>query len=253
MQKYICYFGYWEPDLTSLVVDRLKPGGVFIDVGANIGYFTLLASKLVGPSGVVVAIEASPTIYARLKRNVELNDASNVHLINMAVSDAVGVMKIYLGPSHNLGQTTTIGGQGYELEAEVPSAPLSQMVPTDLLRRATFIKIDIEGGEIPVLEDVVDNVLTVTMNVEVAAELWPSRDAAEARRVSRILEKFESEGFEWLQIRNDYRIESYFENRSRQTELCRPSFPLAETTDLIFRKTAQGTAATRTQVCRGQE
>src|SRR5262245_25225023 len=65
--------GQWEPAITQYVRTRLRAGDTFIDVGANIGYFTLLASRLVGPTGHVYAIEASPSIYQRLTRNVGLN------------------------------------------------------------------------------------------------------------------------------------------------------------------------------------
>lgn len=65
LHQYIYYFGVWEPHLTNWIGQQLAPGDTFIDVGANVGYFSLLASRLVGKSGVVVAIEPSPTILRR--------------------------------------------------------------------------------------------------------------------------------------------------------------------------------------------
>src|SRR6476619_7171728 len=62
IQRYIYSFGVWEPALTNFVKTRLRAGDTFIDVGANIGYYALLASGLVGASGTVVSIEASPSI-----------------------------------------------------------------------------------------------------------------------------------------------------------------------------------------------
>jgi hypothetical protein len=73
LQQY--YFGVWEPNLTHWIVGRLRRGDTFVDVGANIGYYSLLASKLVGPGGSVVALEASPTIFHQLQDNLRLNNS----------------------------------------------------------------------------------------------------------------------------------------------------------------------------------
>src|SRR5262249_10578177 len=70
LQQYVYYFGMWEPNLTRWIWERLRPGDTFIDVGANIGYFSLLAAKRVGATGRVVAIEASPKIFSALQCNL---------------------------------------------------------------------------------------------------------------------------------------------------------------------------------------
>ena len=85
--KHIYYFGTWEPHLTNWIQRRLRPGHIFIDVGANIGYFTLLASRLVGETGKVVAIEASLPTFEALNRNIERNRAYNVRTVNRAAWD----------------------------------------------------------------------------------------------------------------------------------------------------------------------
>jgi hypothetical protein len=94
IQRHIFYFGVWEPNLTSFLASRLRDGDVFVDVGANIGYFSLLASRLVGRHGKVVAIEASPNIFAMLSANLARNGAANVEAINIAVSDRVGTTQL---------------------------------------------------------------------------------------------------------------------------------------------------------------
>jgi precorrin-6B methylase 2 len=86
IQQYIYYFGVWEPRITGWVSRHLAPGDTFIDVGANIGYYSLLASPLVGKTGTVVAIEASPRTFDDLLFNLELNNVSNVRPVNVAVS-----------------------------------------------------------------------------------------------------------------------------------------------------------------------
>src|SRR5207302_8172950 len=84
VQREIYTFGVYDPHLTDWIRRSLAPGDTFIDVGANSGYFTLLASKLVGESGEVVAKEPCTTIIGILKRNLAINNATNVHTVNAA-------------------------------------------------------------------------------------------------------------------------------------------------------------------------
>ena len=64
------FFGVWEPVITKYVADNLREGDVFIDVGADMGYYTILASRCVGASGKVFAVEASGGTYAKLLKNM---------------------------------------------------------------------------------------------------------------------------------------------------------------------------------------
>jgi FkbM family methyltransferase len=82
--------GKTEASLQRALERLLEPGSVFIDIGANVGFFTLLGARLVGPSGKVIAFEPHAENVQRLRRNVELNAFSNVEVIVKAVSDASG-------------------------------------------------------------------------------------------------------------------------------------------------------------------
>ena len=94
IQRYIYYFGTWEPNVGAFLRDRLKPGDVFVDVGANIGYFTLLGAKLVGRQGHVVAIEASASASEHLKANVTRNRFDDlVRCVHAAASDCEGIVE----------------------------------------------------------------------------------------------------------------------------------------------------------------
>src|ERR1051325_5097791 len=73
IQRYLYFFGVWEPDITAWVRSALKPGDYFVDVGANIGYYTVLAARLVRPNGKVIAIEAAEWIHDVLKKHIALN------------------------------------------------------------------------------------------------------------------------------------------------------------------------------------
>jgi FkbM family methyltransferase len=147
IQRYIYYFGIWEPNLTHFLRENLKEGDIFVDVGANIGYFTLQASRLVGELGKVIAIEASPKIYAKLIDNMKRDHATNVEAYNLAVSDSEGTTKVFLAANSNIGQTTILPKDGCCYECEINSKPLTAIIPPDQMAKVRLIKIDVEGAE----------------------------------------------------------------------------------------------------------
>ena len=104
--------GIWEPHETSLILDLLQPGDTFLDVGANIGYFSILAAAAVGEAGSVMAYEPDPENYRLLQANVELN-ALRPRVISTAaaLSDANGEGRLYLS-ADNLGDHQVYAGDG---------------------------------------------------------------------------------------------------------------------------------------------
>src|SRR3954466_14688534 len=103
---YIAYFGIWEPNLTSWLEGRLRPGDVFVDVGANVGYFPLLASRLVGTEGRVVAVEPFPRTNAVLRRNVAASGVENVRVEDVAVWDSSAELELFGASDRIVGGTT---------------------------------------------------------------------------------------------------------------------------------------------------
>lgn len=144
--RHIFIEGIYETDCTDLFISLIRPGDCVLDVGANIGYFTLLSSSLVGSGGQVHAFEASPQIMKMLDKNIRLNHASNVVLHNEAVLDRLGVVKFYTGPEENLG-LSSIQNLGYlsAVKEEVPCVNIDYMMPT--LPAVRLVKIDVEGAE----------------------------------------------------------------------------------------------------------
>jgi len=108
IQRHILFFGVWEPNLTEFLRRRLMPGDTFIELGANVGYFTLLASQRVGENGAVVAVEAAPDIFRQLQDNLARNAARNVRAVPIAVAAAAGTVRLFADHRGNLGATTTI-------------------------------------------------------------------------------------------------------------------------------------------------
>lgn len=195
VQQCIYFFGVWEPAVTHWIGNRLRAGEAFIDIGANIGYFTLLASRAVGDSGKVVSIEASPSIFGSLKSHLELNHARNVRAVNLAVADKPGTLALYHGTDYNSGETTTVTSQGLGYYGEVDSLPLDAILTADELRLARLIKIDIEGGEWAVVKGIVPSLPQMSPLLEWVIEMHPALLAAQGRTGEDIVQLFGGAGY----------------------------------------------------------
>jgi FkbM family methyltransferase len=120
----------------------LKPGMNAIDIGANIGYFTLLCAHAIGPTGRVLAIEAEPEFVLQLRENVALNALQNVEVLPVAAHRQSGMMAVWRN-SENFG-----GSFVYPADADSSSPPIQAVRLDDVLNPGTpidVIKIDIEG------------------------------------------------------------------------------------------------------------
>ena len=132
--------GEWEPLETGLIAAILKPGDLFVDVGANIGYFTLLASRRVGPEGRVIAVEANPRTFKLLEANVRLNECTNVALHHLAAGEAAGFATLFEREAGNAG-----GDQvDFTGDGKIAVERLDALVGE---QRVRLIKLDIEGAE----------------------------------------------------------------------------------------------------------
>ena len=105
----------YERTATGIVQREINEGDVVLDIGANIGYYTLLAARLVGPTGQVIAFEPDQTNFALLRKNVEANGYRNVVLVNKAVSDHNGTAELFLNDA-NPGDHRTIRWVGVDNE-----------------------------------------------------------------------------------------------------------------------------------------
>jgi FkbM family methyltransferase len=140
--------GSFEPEQTERLRTILQPNAVFVDVGANIGYFTVLASKWVRPSGQVFAFEPVPSTYHRLSKNMALNNSHNVSAFNLACFSRCGFMSM----------TVTVDSAKSHLSAESNQNAQVQMTTLDEffkerpVRRLDCLKIDTEGADFEVLK-----------------------------------------------------------------------------------------------------
>jgi FkbM family methyltransferase len=205
IQMYVYLFGVWEPDLAALIRRRLREGDVFVDVGANIGFDTMIASRCVGERGRVVAIEASPAMCDRLRGTLSDNGRpSNVRVIQGAAGAARGTVDVYAGPSHNVGLATTVRRGAMPHVARVDVAPLGDLLTAEEIARVRLIKIDVEGGEDAVLAGLLSCVESLPRAAEVAVELSPLWWSDRSKTAADVLQPYVDRGFFVYSIRNNY-------------------------------------------------
>jgi FkbM family methyltransferase len=152
----IAVSGVWEPNVTAAFIRSLSPGDVCLDIGAHLGYYTLIASRLVGSNGHVYAFEPSPANYRELLGNLTRNGVANVTARRLAVGATHETALLYEGTGTNTGRATLSpvlierGAEGRR-QLMVDVRPVAELVPAKDFARVRVIKIDVEGYEIEVL------------------------------------------------------------------------------------------------------
>ena len=242
LQTYLYFFGIWEPVISKYLFDRLGEGDIFIDVGANVGYHTLLASGLVGAKGKVFAIEASGSTYAKLQKNLLQNKANNVTAFHVAVSDVPGQLPVWVSDKGDSPGTTTLSHVAEQRETLkmveiVDAKPLAQIIDIDTIRKARFIKIDVEGAEWAVVKSLGEIIKTASPQTEFIIEVDDQLVRRSGGTVKAFLDYFSAAGFEPFVIPNRYDA-AFFANKVGRVELQRFDGRKFGQIDLVFRRAA---------------
>ncbi len=171
--------GRWEPSVGTCVQALLRPGDSFLDVGANIGYYTLLAARCVGAGGFVRAFEPSLTLWMALRANLAANGLADDIALRVAVLDKDGSVVVLEGPAANRGVTRVVGAdQAAAGQAGFGSAVAA--VPLDVAAaglppyRPLTIKMDIEGAERAASEGL-ERLVAAVEEVALIIEITPAR------------------------------------------------------------------------------
>jgi FkbM family methyltransferase len=147
--------GTYETAKHAMIRRHLRAGMTFIDAGANMGYFTLQAARLVGSSGKVISIEPAPENFSYLQRSIELNGYANTRALPIALSDrdgCAGLQILGLSTAHTLANLPPIKPQYRGLpKITVPTKTLDSVVAEQKLERVDMVKIDVQEWEIEVL------------------------------------------------------------------------------------------------------
>jgi FkbM family methyltransferase len=151
--RHIYFHGEYEPETTDILQRLVRPGQTWLDVGGNVGFFTILLSKGIGESGHVYVFEPNPAMVERIQASIGLNSAINVHLVPQAVSNVSGQeisFYVPIGAGHNSGRASAVKFE--DLSSSVKEVKVSTTNLDDYLERVDvkpdFMKIDIEGFEI---------------------------------------------------------------------------------------------------------
>jgi FkbM family methyltransferase len=138
----------YEPGLTRIVRTLLKPGSVFVDIGGNEGYYSILAARRVGSTGQVHCLEPQTRLQPVLSKNRELNDCQNLTIHRLALTDKSGETSLFLRPSLNTGASSlTPHWRIGRRQERVPTTSLDEFFSSSKLDRVRLIKVDCEGAE----------------------------------------------------------------------------------------------------------
>jgi len=141
-------YDHWE---RGLIAKYLHQEMVFVDIGANIGAYSLWASKYLGAGGKIVAIEADPIIFKKLSHNLHQNHiVSDVVLINGGISDKAEELSFFRNTTGNAGGSSFVVGDGEAIQIKCDT--LFNVLRSAQISKVDFIKIDIEGFEFKVLK-----------------------------------------------------------------------------------------------------
>jgi FkbM family methyltransferase len=162
--------GIYEPLTTDLVRAEIKPGDVVLDIGANIGYYTLIFAKCVGPTGHVFAYEPEPGNFSLLRENVSTNGYRNVTLCQTAVSDRAGHNRLYLDEA-NAGDCRLYDSGDGRRAVGVETVRLDDCLAA-FPGKIGFVKMDIQGAEPAALRGM-QSLLHAHRPLGLVVEFWP--------------------------------------------------------------------------------
>jgi FkbM family methyltransferase len=197
----------WEPGETDLILAWLRPGMTFVDIGAHVGYYTLMAARRVAPGGLVFAFEPSPRNYELLLANVWRNQLTNVACFPWAVSDRNDFLDLFVN-DRNTGDNRTFGeGPRIRVRAIALDALPQIRAPIDV------VKIDVQGAEEAVMAGM-RGLLARSPTARVTLEYWPFGLRALGRDERGALDYYRSLGFR-VQVQDPERsgIEDWTDDR----------------------------------------
>jgi FkbM family methyltransferase len=192
--------GYWEPDLTRFFLHLVKPRMRIVEVGANVGYYTLLACSLVGPEGRVIAFEANPAAATLARRSLSVNGfLSRARIVVMAVTDAPGTATLHR-LEHRQGDSGLFDFSDNQLafpddrvtKLEVPATSLDSFLEKD--EPIDLIRMDVEGAE-PLVFDGMRGILERRPHLKILLEFFPDAIRRSGRDPAVFLGSITAMGF----------------------------------------------------------
>jgi FkbM family methyltransferase len=164
-------FGVYERAETKFFQTACHSGMTFLDVGANIGYYTALAARAVGPNGKVIALEPDPESFKYLEQTIAANAVGNVQAFPVAASDAPATLPLYIS-ADNRGDNRLYAPSGKWPQVEVEAVPTDALLAENKIDTVDFIKIDVQGYEPKVIAGL-RATITRSPKLTLLTEFWP--------------------------------------------------------------------------------
>jgi FkbM family methyltransferase len=193
----------WEPVETAVVEALVGRGDVAVDIGAHIGYYTLLMARAVGPGGKVIAFEPDPDNCSILKRNVRINGYRNVVIEQQAVGDVSGKVTLYRSLT-NLGDHRIYASEEQRPEINVDCVRLEDYFRLTA-KRISFIKMDIQGAEYAAVEGG-GSLWKANPDLLMIVEFWPFGLERIGVKPDELLNLLEGHGFVLYQVDEQNRL-----------------------------------------------
>jgi len=187
----------YEETETNLVRKEIKKGDVVLDIGANIGYYTLIFADLVGKEGQVYAFEPDSINYEILVKNIEVNGFKNITPVNKAVTNKLGKIPFYIN-KRNTGDNRIMDFENSAKKIEVEAVSLDDYF-SEYRGKIDFIKMDIQGSEGLALEGM-KKLIEKNKNIKVISEFWPGEMTKYKINHRDFLNFFESNNFKFYEI-----------------------------------------------------
>ncbi len=191
------YFGFEESEL-SFLKTFLKPEDCFVDIGSNIGLFSVLASPLVGKKGTIYAFEPTPKTFTRLMENIKLNSLTNLFPENIGLSDTSGSMSFYTSNNEYDAWNSMVRLSQLEDSSKINInvSALDEYVESKDIQKINLIKLDVEGWEYNVLRGS-SNVLSWKDAPVLMVEFNENNAFTAGYYCGQVYEYVESFGYKW--------------------------------------------------------
>ena len=165
------HFGVYEKAETRFFQSACRDGMTFLDVGANLGYYTALATRAVGPNGRVLAVEPDPDSFGYLEQTIAANAVGNVQAFPVAASDAPATLPLYIS-TDNRGDNRLYASGEDRPQVEVTARPLDALLRENKIDTVDLIKIDVQGYEPKVIAGLRETI-AASPNLTLLTEFWP--------------------------------------------------------------------------------
>ena len=195
------HFGVYEKAETKFFYTACLDGMTFLDVGANIGYYTALAARIVGPNGNVIALEPDPESYQYLEQTIKANAVGNVRAFQIAASDSPATLPLFISKD-NRGDNRLYATAEKRPQIEVEARPIDELLSENNINTVDLIKIDVQGYEPKVIAGL-EKTINQSPNLTILMEFWPKGIAEAGGDAKKFLDDLRKLGLTLFELKSE--------------------------------------------------